>query len=269
MSQQQQQQQRRKKRKKYDASQIPPPPQFSPQTLPLFRQCMTPEMLKSIRKSRAMLCSNVVDVMASEDCAHEVVVYYFLVGAAEAEMELRSNNLMEIEDEWKASHRFADCRLLFGVEKFFSERSTQILARIQSLQDEENRYGSLDDKQKRLMDALQCSLAKFAKMHDFSKRHSSQEFHQSINDQSMKLFLQTMFFLFLTHCTRIRELVCNKQHKLRFENHTQYGSFLTLGEFFNGLSFLTKQYMEFQIDEKLFVFSVRSLSLTGMLTQNK
>jgi len=231
--------------------------------LPLFKQSMPPALLASIMKRPL----NVAEAMSSEDCSVETAAYYFCVAAEEAEIELRENPLFIKHNENNLSHKFADRRLLLAVEKMFTDRNLQILNKLQELQDEENRYGSLEQKQQKLMDMLQSSMTKLSRLQNFSQQHSAGELFTTICDASMKPMVQTLFFLLLTHSTKIREIVCQQSHCLRFPTHRQFGSVAFVNNFFENLIHLTNSYVAFELSEIEYVSKVHYLARTGTTFQ--
>jgi hypothetical protein len=165
------------------------------------------------------------------------------------------------------SQKFADRRLLVAVEKMFTDRNVQMLNKLQELQDEENRYGSLDNKQQKLMDMVQSSMAKLSRLQNFSQQHSAGELFATICDESMKPTVQTLFFLLLTHSVKIREIVCQQSHRLRFPTHCQFGNVMFVDSFFANLTRLTHSYVAFELSEIEYVSKVHYLARTGTTLQ--
>jgi len=172
-----------------------------------------------------------------------------------------------MHNESSVSQKFADRRLLLGVEKMFLDRTVQILNKMQELQDEENRYGSLDEKQQRLMDMLQNSMTKLSRLQNISQQHVAGELFATICDASMKPLIQTFFFLLLTHSVKIREIVCQHSHCLRFATHCSFGNVLFVNNFFDNLTRLTQRYVSFEYGELEYISKVRYLARTGTTLQ--
>lgn len=231
--------------------------------LPLFKQSMPPALLAAIMKRP----QNVAEAVSNEDCPIETAAYYFCIAAEEAEMELRENPFFIKHNENRLSQRFADRRLLLAVEKMFVDRNLQILNKLQELQDEENRYGSLEQKQQKLMDMVQNSMAKLSRLQNFSQQHSAGELFTTICEESMKPIVQTLFFLLLTHSVKIREIVCQQSHCLRFPTHCQFANVAFVNNFFENLTNLTHNYVAFELSEIEYVSKVHYLARTGTTLQ--
>ncbi len=233
-------------------------------TIPLFRQQMPPSLLAAIMKRPL----NVVEALASEDCPIEIAAYYFCCSAVEAELELRENPLFIKHVDSNKTQTFADRRLLLGCEKMIADRCAQIIEKMRTLQDEENRYGSLDEKQQKTMDMLQKTAAKLAQLNNFAYLHTEGQLFSVVCEQSMLLTVQTLFFLLLTHSVKVREIVCQKTNALRMSNHECFGTQLFANTlFFDNLITLTTSYVSFEIDEAEYVSKVRYLARTGTTLQ--
>lgn len=211
---------------------------------------------------------NVVEALSIEDCPIEVAAYYFCTSAVEAELELRENPLFIKHVDSNKTQTLADRRLLLGCDKMVTDRCAQIIEKMRTLQDEENRYGSLDEKQQKTMDMLQKSAAKLAQLNNLVHLHAEGQFFSVVCEQSMLLTVQTFFFLLLTHSVKVREIVCQKTNPLRMSNHECFGTQLFANTtFFENLTNLTSSYVSFEMDESEYVSNVRYLARTGTTLQ--
>lgn len=193
----------------------------------------------------------------SETCA-SVVGYYITISAQVCEPELRKLPLLSQQHQPVACEEMADYRLLLAVDRFFAGRHLQISNKIAEISDEQNRYNSITPEQEKQLDLLLKSLAQIQKLQDFSRSFSADAV-----DDNLKPLLQVVFFIFLTHCESLREVVCMKRTRYRLQQHSAFARLFGTVDFFAGLVELTKQYIAFELNEKQYVTRTRRLLRTG------
>jgi len=206
----------------------------------------------------------------------EVVAYYTLMMMRLCDAELRAAPLFNERTTDPAGVSFADSRMFFGFSKTFADRELQILNKMSELDDEQNRYGFLSDKQNETQSILCESLIRVQKFTQIERQlcDFDQQLETLVNDESMRDFLQALFFLVLTHSHTLREVVCVKINRIRLKTHEAFcHSRASVLNFFDGLVQLTKRYVAFELGERKYVEAVRALFRTGAIfetnTRNK
>lgn len=197
-----------------------------------------------------------------------VVRYYLNVARTVCESEMRKNPLLTQNVSVSAVYEeIADNRLCLAIDRFVVERNLQITNKIAEINDEQNRYGSINQAQEKKLDVLCSSLAQMQKILDFLRVFShpteEQRDNNDSDDEQLKTLLQTMFFLFLTHCQALREVVCAKKSRYRLTQHQAFSRSFGTVDFFSHLVSLTKLYIAFELDERQYVQRIRLLLRTG------
>lgn len=234
----------------------------------LFRECPSDAFLAiALLNERQKRC-NVIDEMCNRNASMDVVSYYTTVTMKLCDGELRSRPIFDEQSPDPAGLTFGDSRTFFGFAKLFASRERQILNKMTELDDEQNRYGSLTKPQEEMQDILCQSLVRVQKFtQNEQQQHSApslEDFDKLFSDDSVRDFLQTVFFLLLTHSHTLREVVCSKKNENRLKTHDGFlAKSSSIVNFFECLTVLTQQYIAFKFGERQYLDKIFSLYRTG------